>query len=950
MQMMRVLRICKKCQTAILIDEPEGLCAACILETSLGMLYDPSVAAGGDGGSPAELPEELGDYQLLEEIGRGGQGLVYRARQKSLNRIVALKIIGLGRWATEAHIKRFRLEAEAAASLDHPCIVPIHEIGESDGSCYFSMTLVEGRRLDELVKSRRRGATDSSRSTAGEGEWISNRRAAELIVKLARTVSYAHKRGILHRDIKPGNILIDADGELHLTDFGLARLIERESTITGTMVEALGTPSYMAPEQAAGDAAQLTSATDVYGLGAVLYYLLTGRPPFVGGTIYETVRLVLEDEPRQPRLLNPKVDCDLSTICLKCLEKDPTRRYSSALALAEDLERWLKHEPIRARRAGILTRGKKWVQRKPAVAGLAASLAGLVLAVCVIGVFVWKGDLIRRPPITGIAVLPFENLSNDREDAFFADGVQDDLLTKLAKIAGLRVISRTSVMEYRGKHNAREIGNALRVSHVLEGSVRKTGAWLHINAQLIDTRTDSHLWAESYDRDLKDVFAVQSEIAQRVAARLHAKISPAEKLAIEQPPTADLTAFDLYSRARNLLLTVNFSANRRADLLRAADFLDEALRHDPFFFQAYCQLAWVHDHLYSFGFDRTPARLALAEAAVQAAFRLRPNAGEAHLAYAGHLYRAYRDYDRAIAELEIAGQTLPNDPQVFELKGYIERRQSRWDESTRNIERAVNLDPHNVFVLQQIALTYEFFRRYTEEKSVWDRVLTIKPNDAEAEVASAFVELDWKANTEPLHQSVDKIRTKGPVGIQSVADSWFFCAIAERDPSAAENALVALGENSFGIDAIKLPRNFSEGLVARMNKDEGKARLAFTAARAEQEKVVEAQPNYGPAVSVLGLIDAYLGRKEEALREGRRAVELLPVDKDAINGPHMIEVLSVIAAWIGDKNLACEQLAVAIRHPSRLSYGELKLLPWWDPLRGDSRFEKIVASLAPKEK
>src|SRR6266849_467997 len=366
--MARVLRICKKCRAAILVDEPEGLCAACVLETSLGMLHEEVNGAGG-----TEIPEELGDYQLMEKIGCGGQGVVYRARQKSLNRIVALKVIGLGRWATKAHIKRFRLEAEAAASLDHPCIVPIYEVDERDGSCYFSMKLIEGGQLDEVVKR----------------EPMSLRRAAELIIKLARTVSYAHKRGILHRDIKPGNILIDADGEPHLTDFGLARLVERESTITGTMVEALGTPSYMAPEQAAGDAAQLTQATDVYGLGAVFYHLLTGHPPFVGGTIYEIVRLVLETQPRQPRLLNPKADRDLATICLKCIEKDPQRRYASALALAEDLECWLRHEPIRARRTGVFTRGRKWVRRNPTTTVLAASLVTLA---GVVGVMIWKSE------------------------------------------------------------------------------------------------------------------------------------------------------------------------------------------------------------------------------------------------------------------------------------------------------------------------------------------------------------------------------------------------------------------------------------------------------------------------------------------------------------------------------------------------------------------------------
>ena len=270
------------------------------------------------------------------------------------------------------------------------------------------------------------------------------------------------------------------------------------------------------------------------------------------------------------------------------------------------------------------------MRRNPAIAAVITLSLALIATV---GVIVWKSDLFRHPAAAGIAVLPFENLSNDKEDASFADGVQDDILTKLAKIADLKVISRTSVMQYRGERNIHQIGDALRVSHVLEGSVRKTGARLHINAQLIDTRTDTHIWAEQYDRDLKDMFAIQSEIAQKVAKRLHAKISAAEKLAIEQPPTADLTAFDLYNRAKNFLLdtVVGSTATRKANLLKAADLLNQAVAHDPTFFQAYCQLAWTHDNVYFDGWDRTPARLALAEAAIEAAFRLRPDAGEVHL-------------------------------------------------------------------------------------------------------------------------------------------------------------------------------------------------------------------------------------------------------------------------------------------------------------------------------
>jgi serine/threonine protein kinase/tetratricopeptide (TPR) repeat protein len=878
----------------------------------------------------AKMLGDLGDYELLEEIGRGGQGVVFRARQKSLNRIVALKVIGLGQWATKAHLKRFRLEAEAAASLDHPCIVPIYEVGERDGQCYFSMKFVEGGQLDEVVKHRP----------------MSIRQAAELIAKVARTVHYAHDHGILHRDIKPGNILLDTKGEPHLTDFGLARLVESESTVTRT-VEVLGTPSYMAPEQAAGNNAKLTSATDVYGLGAVLYQLLTGHPPFAGGTTYETIKLLLETEPRPPRLWNPKIDRDLSTICLKCLEKDPNRRYSSALALGEDLERSLRHEPIQARHIGVIARGKKWLQRNPTAAGIAVLSLALVSA---IGVIVWKSELLHRPATAGIAVLPFENLSNDREDASFADGVQDDILTKLAKIAHLKVISRTSVMGFRGKQNTREIGDALRVSHVLEGSVRKTGAWLHVNAQLIDARTDSHVWAEEYDRDLKDLFAIQSEIAQKVAGQLHAKISAAEKLAIQRPPTADITAFDLYSRAKNLVLAWSYETTDRGVLSQAADLLNQAVAHDPTFFQAYCQLAWVHDYIYFYRFDRTPARLALAEAAIESALRLRPDSGEAHLARAGHLSRGYRDLNGALAELEIARQTLPNDPRIFELKGSIERRRpgGNQEEALRNLEKAIDLDPRNVLLLQQTALSCDYLRRYREEEALLDRLLALRQNDVERKSRRALVELDWKADTRPLHESIDEVRAKDPAKLQSVADGWIVCALSERDPAAAANALAAMGQNSVGNENVRFSPRFVEGLIARMTKDDAKARAAFTADRAEQEKLVRARPDDAGALSVLGLIDAALGRKEEALREGRRAVELLPVEKDPIGGARIVVGLARIAAWVGDNDLACEQLAIAIPYPNSPSYGQLKLMLWWDPLRGDPCFEKIVASLAPK--
>ena len=480
---------------------------------------------------------------------------------------------------------------------------------------------------------------------------------------------------------------------------------------------------------------------------------------------------------------------------------------------------------------------------------------------------------------------------------------------------------------------------------MLEGSVQRAGNRVRVNAQLIDARTDAHLWAQIYDRDLADIFAIQSEIAKAIAGQLEAKLSPREENAIERPPTSDISAFELYAQAKNVLAI----RNARANLLEAVDLLNQAVTRDPSFFKAYCQLAHTHDRLYFLGYDHTPARLALAEAAIQAAFRLRPDAGEAHLARAQNLYRGYLEYDAALTELEIAGQTLPNDAGVFELKAYIQRRRGKQDEAVRSLERAIDLDPRNTFTLQQLALSYHHLRRFAEENSILDRALAIEPNDVDTKVSRAFVEFHWKADTRPLHQILDSIRATNPAAIQSIADGWLICALAERDAGAAMNATVAAGANPPLIDeAVNFSRPFVEGIIARIAKDDEKARSAFTAARAEQEKIIHAQPNYGPPLCVLGLIDAGLGRKEEALRAGRRAVELLPVEKDAINGTAMIKYLAMIAAWVGDDDLACEQLAVAIRPPSRLTYGQLKLLPFWDPLRGNPRFEKIVASLAPK--
>jgi TolB-like protein/Tfp pilus assembly protein PilF len=550
-----------------------------------------------------------------------------------------------------------------------------------------------------------------------------------------------------------------------------------------------------------------------------------------------------------------------------------------------------------------------------------------------------------------IAVLPFENMSEEKENAFFADGVQDDILTALGKIADLKVISRTSVMSYTANahRDLREIGKALGVAHVLEGSVRRAAGKVRVSAQLIDARTNTHLWAESYDRDVADVFAIQAEIAKAIADQLQARLSPHEKVAIEQRSTADVAAFDFYTRAKTIRLTSTFGPLFKERLLQAIELLNQAVARDPAFLLAWCELVTAHDVLYFAGYDHTAARLALADHAVETALRLRPEAGVAHLALAQHRYHGYRDYERARVELEIARGTLPNAAEVFALTGYIDRRQGRWADSTRNLERAIELDPRNAFTLGQISTNYAYLRRYAEAARVLDSALTIAPKDVLTRVRRGWVDFDWRADPRPLHAAITAIVSEDPTAAPTIAGDCLLLALCERDLIAAEGARAALNsDEALTLGHMFLNRAFGEGLVARVRGDAAAAAAAFQRALIQQEEVVRAQPEHAPAIAVLGLIEAALGRREDALRDGRRAMELLPLDRDSLTGGDAVVVYAIICAWTGESDQAFEQLATATSRPTLVTYGQLKLHPWWDPLRADPRFEAVLNSLAPK--
>jgi serine/threonine protein kinase/Tfp pilus assembly protein PilF len=943
--MISVTRVCTKCGAEIPADAPQGGCPGCLLESGLRLLDEEAVAGADDPGQVgklaraairnerlAEMLGELGDYELLEEVGRGGQGVVFRARQKSLNRTVALKVISLGQRASKEHLSRFRREAEAAASLDHPRIVPIHEVGERDGFCYFSMRFVKGGQLDEVVR----------------GAPMSIRQAAELIAKVAGTVHYAHEHGILHRDIKPGNILLDTRGEPHLTDFGLARLLGTESTVTRTL-EVMGTPSYMAPEQAAGNNAAVSKATDVYGLGAVFYELLTSHPPFAGSTTYETIKFLLDTEPRPPRMLNPKIDRELSTICLKCLEKDPKRRYSSALALAEDLEHWLKHEPIQAKRSGFFTHTRKWMRRKPAIAALIVSLVALA---AVMGWNVFESELLRAAPEKGIAVLPFDNLSSDPDNAYFATGIQDEILTRLAKIADLKVISRTSTLHYQNKsRNLGEIAKQLGVANIVEGSVQKTADQVRVNVQLINTQTNSHLWADTYDRKLTDIFGVESEISKRIAEALQANLSPDESHALASTRAHDTEAYDLFLRGEYELHQAESSPTAQA-YHRADAFYRQALARDPNFAEAAAELA--RSRLSRHWFISPLARLELEEAKslIDRALALASNSPEAHFALGLFFYWGHRQYEMALTEFNRTLELQPNNALARQYCAWVYRRRGEWERSLADSQRAQELDPRDAIIPRNIGATYLALRLWKNAERAALRALAIDPHNVVAAIYLLNSRLNATGDVDSARRAFDGL----PEGITSVtreslaidgyvasiSGMWVYLDVIERRFTAAFRNFEKEPGND---DRAHLQLLAGRAALRVLAGEPEAAKSAGEEALPLLEVKLRQEPDNTFAMTELAWVYLALGRYADALRLSKQATDSLPVEKDAMEGPNFQLGLAQIEARAGAPEEAINRLRRLLSIPAggAVSIALLKIDPVWDPIRNRPDFQQLLS-------
>jgi TolB-like protein/Flp pilus assembly protein TadD len=545
-----------------------------------------------------------------------------------------------------------------------------------------------------------------------------------------------------------------------------------------------------------------------------------------------------------------------------------------------------------------------------------------------------------------IAVLPFQNLSDEKENAYFADGIQDDILTNLSKIGDLKVISRMSVMSYRGEgmRNAREIGKALGVAALLEGSVRRVGNRVRVNVQLIDADNDEHIWAEDYDRDLTDVFAIQTDLAQKIASALQAKLSPNEKARLDRRPTQNPDAYLLFVQAHG------YASQRdmfRDTSLKAEPLFEQAIKLDPNFALAFANLSMVESWIYH-SFDPTPGRREKARRNADEALRLQPDLPEGHLALGFSYYYGDRDYERALAEFDVARRALPNESEAYFAIGAIQRRQGKWAESTANLEKAAALDPKNTSVLTNLIFNYMAQRDYETADKVLDRVIAASPQSFQARALKAFMATQWKGDLSAAEKVFSSTPPEtDPDGLMTWGRAWIL-TLERKFPDALQVLERFRGETMYTMTTAPSPKAFLEGKIHLLQGDKTKAQAEFEHARLISEKLLREAPEDSARHGQHGLILAALGQKQEAIAEGKRAVELLPESQDAFDGPQATANLAEIYAWTGEFDEAFRLLDHLFTVPSHLTIPMLKLDPVWDPLRQDPRYQALIDKYGPK--
>ena len=914
-----------------------GICASCLLATGLSEEDDDedfsreAFESVLDEAVVSDREWRLGQYEILGEIGRGGMGVIYRARQRHSRRIVAVKRVLSYQAESYETLTRFRREAEAAASLDHPNILPIYEVSETEeGIPYFSMKYATGGSL--------RGAAALLHEDP--------RACVLLMMKVARAVSYAHEQGILHRDLQPGNILLDSHGEPMVSDFGLAKWLDGSNDLTRTLTT-FGTPGFIAPEQADSKSEKLTPAADIYSLGAILFYLLAIRPPFIGPSALSVVRQAADVAAPRLRTMVRGIDRDLETILERCLEREPVLRYHSAAALADDLQRWLEGRPIVARPVLPSTRVWRWARRNPAFSAVAAGCAALAVTVLLLLNSEPAAADHLLPPAKSVAVLPFENMSNDAANDYFAEGMHEDVLANLGKVSDLKVISRSSVREFAPgePRNLRAIGRALGVRHVLEGSVRRAGDRVRISVHLTDSTSGQQLWAEQYDRDLNDIFTIQHAIASEIVDQLKAQLSPTEQETISTRPAIDLAAYDLYLRAREIAHAAALGTADRIE--KQVQLLQSAIEREPTFVPALCLLARAHVQAYWENHDHTPERLEAARRALEQAARIQPAAGEVHLTRGIILYWGSRSYLPARAELAIAQRLRPNDANVPHFLGLIARRQGDWAASTRHFEQARAIDPRNELIVMDLArANYTALKRYADAAAIADSALKWKPDAFQFQLLRAKVDLLSHGDVRRLKQVLwDAVPADAEPELLVLERVEY--ALTTRDYALAEQALASHPLPTFRWDGYLTPAVWFAALIAEGRGEKEKARALLQEARSLLEGIAAQRPDDAKVHIVLGEVLAQIGDRDAAISAGEAALAARPVNRDFVDGPFLLGRFAAICAQLGEKERALQVLEQALPLPYALNYGVLRTQSCWDSLRGDRRFESILARLKP---
>jgi eukaryotic-like serine/threonine-protein kinase len=879
----------------------------------------------------------MGHYKISKRIGTGGMGDVYLATDMTAGRKAALKLLPTRFTSDAERLKRFQQEARALVGLNHPNILTVYEIGEDHSTHYIASELIEGETLRQRLM---RGRMELSE-------------AVDVAIQVASALAAAHDTGIVHRDIKPENIMLRPDGYVKVLDFGIAKLAEQELPMTMPKDEALllvetnlgsilGTVRYMSPEQAYG--APVDKGTDIWSLGVFLYEMVTGRVPFTGETPGEAMSSILETEPPPLTSYITQIPAELQQIVSKTLRKDREERYQSAHELLEALQSLRRSMEFKTALERS-TKAPSWLRwtRSPTALVLVLLVAALALALP----FYWHRNLTPISiPEKSIAVLPFENFSDDKENSYFAAGIQDDVLTSLAQIHDLKVISRTSVMAYQkpGGRNMREIGRALGVANVLEGSVRRVDNRVVVNVQLIDARNDRPIWAERYDRAVADSIDLQGELATQIAACLKAKLAPEEMARFVAKPTANSEAYVLYLTALG---------KEGENEIAAEQLYVQATAVDPTFALAHARASLLNSQISSYGDDR--ARKAKARAQAEEALRLSPTLGEAHMALGLCLYWGEKKYDAALKEFEVAAATSPNNADIYNYVGGIYRRQGRWRDSVASFERALSLDPRNCNLAFLAANNHLFLRDWPAATAGYNRALKIWPDFGFPKAGLAYLEVVQNSNPAAGSKILQNIPA-GPDPDGDLALARWDLAILERDYATAEKIVTDFPLEDFS-KARPAPKTFYQGRIALARGDIESAQRYFAAARPDIEKRVRDNPDVAERHARLGLLYAYMQRKEDAIRESRRAIELEPESENAFHGPLYAANLALVYALVGEPDQAITLIERLLSTPGALSYpdypqnitlADLRLRREWDSLRSNPRFQKILAGPEPK--